>query len=183
MSEKSEKKIEEKIQKDRKQEAKKKPETRVVREETLVRILSTDIPGNKKVLAGLTRIKGVSWGFSNGTCHMLGIDKTKKISELSAEEIKNISEFIKKPRLPEFMMNRRKDFETGLSSHLTGSDLDIKKEFDIKRLKKIRSYRGWRHATGQPTRGQRTRSHFRTRGKGVKKAVGVMSKPRPGKTG
>ena len=182
MSEKSERKIQDKINKDKKLE-KKKLESRPLIEESLVRILSTDIPGNKRVFVGLTRIKGVSWGFSNALCYKLGINKDKKISELSQDEIKAISDFIKEPKLPDFMLNRRKDVETGISGHVFGSDLDLKKEFDIKRLKKIRSYRGWRHATGQPTRGQRTRSHFRTRGKGVKKAVGVMSKPKPGKTG
>ena len=40
--------------------------------------------------------------------------------------------------------------------------LELQKEFDIKRLKKIKSYRGLRHSTGQPVRGQRTKSHFRT---------------------
>lgn len=180
MSEKSEQKIEEKIRKDKKPE-KKRPEMKAVKEESLVRILSTDVPGNKRVCAGLTRIKGVSWSFSNALCNKLKIDKNKRIIDLSQEEIKIISEFIKKPELPDFMLNRRKDFETGKSSHLIGADLDLKKEFDIKRLKKIRSYRGWRHATGQPTRGQRTRSHFRTRGKGVRRAIGVMNKPKVGK--
>ena len=48
------------------------------------------------------------------------------------------------------------------------------KETKGRRLKKIRSYRGSRHAFGQPTRGQRTKSHFRTR-KG-KKSVGIKKK-------
>ena len=75
-------------------------------------------------------------------------------------------------------MNRRKDFETGKDAHYITTDLDMKKEFDVRRLKKIRSYRGLRHALGQPTRGQRTRSHFRKRGK----TVGVQkSKPKPKK--
>ena len=128
---------------------------------------------------GLTKLKGVSFGFSNALCYKLGIDKARKISSLNADEIKKISDFIKNPMLPDFMLNRRKDFETGVTGHFVGSDLDMKKEFDVKRLKKIRSYRGWRHATGQPTRGQRTRSHFRTKGKGIRKAVGVVSKPKP----
>jgi len=149
------------------------------KEERIIRILSTDVPGNKRIYAGLTRIKGVSWGFSNAVCHILGISKERKILSLSEQEIKKISEFVKNPSLPEFMMNRRKDFEAGRSLHLIGSDLDLQKEFDIKRLKKIRSYRGLRHALGQPVRGQRTRSHFRAKGK--KKAVGVMNKPKAGK--
>jgi len=178
-TEKQEQKIEEKKNK----QERKKPEAKAIIEESLIRILSTDIPGSRNVYTGLTRIKGVSWSLSNALCNKLKINKNKKISELSQEEIKEISEFIKNPKLPEFMLNRRKDFETGASKHYHGTDLDLKKEFDIKRLKKIRSYRGWRHATGQPTRGQRTRSHFRVRGKGGKKAVGVMNKPKTGKTG
>jgi small subunit ribosomal protein S13 len=152
-----------------------KPEEKMAREERLVRILSTDIPGNKKVYIGLTRIKGVSFCFSNALCFVLGIDKNKKVTTLTEEEIKKISEFIKNPKdLPDYLLNRRKDIETGKTLHLTLNDLDMQKEFDIKRLKKIRSYRGLRHALGQPVRGQRTKSHFRKRDK--KKAVGVQLK-------
>jgi len=142
---------------------------------SLVRIMQTDIPGNKNILTGLTYIKGVSWSFSNAICKILELNPNKKISELDEKEIGKIIKFFQSPHsLPKFLLNRRKDFETGEDSHLTGSSLDMKKEFDIRRLKKIRSYRGLRHATGQPTRGQRTKSHFRTRGK--KKAVGVQKK-------
>lgn len=156
-----------------------KKHTAPIIEDSLVRILATDVPGSKKVIVGLTEIKGVSWGFSNAVCTLLKIDKKRAVSSLSKEEIENISDFIKNPAkhpgMPSFLLNRRKDFETGENMHLYGSDLDLQKEFDVKRLKKIRSYRGLRHATGQPSRGQRTKSHFRTRGK--KKAVGVRSKP------
>ena len=61
------------------------------------------------------------------------------------------------------MKNRRLDIETGKTSHLYGADLEITKEFDIKRLKKIKSYKGIRHSFRLPVRGQRTKSHFRTR--------------------
>jgi small subunit ribosomal protein S13 len=145
-------------------------------EESLIRILSTDIPGDMSIYAGLTRIKGVSWSYSNAVCNMLKIDKMMKISELNEEEIKKISEFIKNPRVPEFVLNRKKDLETGKSGHLTGVDLDMAKEFDIKRMKKIRSYKGIRHILGQPVRGQRTKSHFRKN-----RAVGVMGKSKKGK--
>jgi len=146
---------------------------------SLVRILQTDIPGNKNILTGLTYIKGVSWALSNATCKILKLNPNKKISELTEDEIQEIIKFLQKPHsIPLFMFNRRKDFETGEDNHLIGTTLDMRKEFDIRRLKKIRSYRGLRHATGQPTRGQRTKSHFRTRGK--KKAVGVQKKkPEP----
>ncbi len=142
---------------------------------SLVRIMQTDIPGNKNTLTGLTYIKGVSWSFSNAVCKILELNPNKKISELDEKEIEKIIKFLQNPHsLPEFLLNRRKDFESGMGSHLIGAYLDMRKEFDIRRLKKIRSYRGLRHATGQPSRGQRTKSHFRTRGK--KKAVGVQKK-------
>ncbi len=141
---------------------------------SIVRIMQTDIPGHKKVLTGLTYIKGVSWAISNAVCKILKLDENKKIEELNEKEINLITDFLKDPKLPRFLVNRRKDFETGKDSHLIGSNLDMKKEFDIRRLKKIRSYRGLRHALGQPTRGQRTRSHFRSKGK--KRAVGVIKK-------
>ena len=142
---------------------------------SIVRIMQTDIPGNKKILTGLTYLKGVSWSVSNAVCKKLNLNPDKKISELDESEIKKITEFLKDPKdMPDFLMNRRNDFETGEDSHLTGTSLEMKKEFDVRRLKKIRSYRGLRHALGQPSRGQRTRSHFRARGK--KKSVGVKRK-------
>src|SRR3989338_6522199 len=88
------------------------------REETLIRILSTDIPGNASVYAGLTKIDGISWSFSNAICKSLNFSREKKIKELSEEEIKKISDFAKNPKLPEFMLNRRKDFESGENKHL-----------------------------------------------------------------
>jgi len=141
---------------------------------SIIRIMQTDIPGNKRVLTGLTYIKGISWSVSNAICKILKIDSDKKISDLDKKEIERIIEFLNNPSLPKFLTNRRRDFETGEDSHLIGTNLDMKKEFDIRRLKKIRSYRGLRHALGQPTRGQRTRSHFRAKGK--KKAIGVKRK-------
>jgi len=157
-----------------------KPEKQNVKREevSLIRILSTDIPGNLNVYAGLTRIKGVSWSMSNGICHQLNLERTKKVSNLSKEEIEKISEFIKKPNLPVFLLNRRKDRETGEDKHVTCTDLDLNRELDIKRFRKIKSYRGLRHALGQPVRGQRTRSHFRKN-----KTVGVQKKAKVGKKG
>jgi small subunit ribosomal protein S13 len=141
---------------------------------SIIRILQTDIPGNKHLLTGLTYIKGVSWAISNAICKILKMDPDKRVSDLDEKEITNITEFLNNPKLPEYLLNRRNDFETGEDGHLITTGLDMKKEFDIRRLKKIRSYRGLRHAFGHPTRGQRTRSNFRAKGK--KKAVGVKKK-------
>ena len=145
-----------------------------LREDRVVRILSKDIEGKMSVYSGLAKIKGVSWSFSNAICNSLGIDKKKKIGSLSNEEITKISEFVKNPKAPTFLLNRRKDFQSGEDKHLNGSDLELQQEFDIKRLKKIKSYRGLRHISNLPLRGQRTRSHFRKnrrKGSGIKKKV------------
>ena len=86
---------------------------------------------------------------------------------MSKDEIKKVEEVLSNLNIFPFLKNRRLDPETGETEHLCGSDLDMTKEFDIKRLRKIRSYRGIRHSSGQPVRGQRTKSHFRKRGQAV----------------
>lgn len=142
------------------------------REERLVRILSKDIEGKMKVYVGLTKIKGISWSFSNAICNSLKIDKNRTIGSLTDEEIKKILDFIKEPSIPTYLFNRQRDTETGKERHLTGTDLDLRKDFDIKKLKKIKSYKGLRHTAKLPVRGQRTKAHFRTnrkKGSGIKK--------------
>lgn len=148
--------------------------TEQTNEEKVVRILSTDIEGKMSIYAGFTKIKGISWSFSNAVCTLLKIDKKRQIGSLTNDELKKITEFIKNPKVPEFILNRRKDFETGENKHLVVADLELRKEFDIKKLKKIKSYRGFRHMSGLPSRGQRTKSNFRTnrrKGAGIKKKV------------
>ncbi len=145
-------------------------------EEKLIRILSKDIEGKLKVYVGLTKIKGISWSLSNAICKSLKIDKSRQIGSLSKEEIDKINDFIKKPTMPVYLFNRKFDTETGENKHLIGSDLELQKEMDIGRLKKIKSYKGFRHAVGLPVRGQRTKSHFR---KNKKKSVGIKKKVKP----
>ncbi len=139
--------------------------------ETLVRILGYDIPGSKNLYLGLTYIKGISWSIANAICLKLNLQRTKKIAQLSKDEIHHIENFLKELSIPDFLKNRRFDPETGETKHFYGTDLDMKKEFDIKKMIKMRSYRGVRHATGQPVRGQKTRSHFRSRKN--KKVAGI----------
>lgn len=164
-------------QEKKKPESLAKAEKRAVQQqdenEILVRILGYDIPGSKNVMTGLTRIKGVSWAISNMTCIKLNIPKSKKISELSKQEIQELETFFKSFEVLGFLKNRRFDLESGESKHYFGSNLDVKREFDIKRLREIKSYRGLRHALKLPVRGQRTRSHFRSKGvaMGVKRKV------------
>ncbi len=142
-------------------------------DEKLVRILAKDIDGGLNVYVGLTKIKGISWSMSNAICKLLKLDKKKKIVDLTKEEIEKINEFVKSPKVPLFLLNRNVDFETGVNRHLIGTTLELQKEMDIGRLKKIKSYKGLRHSTGLPLRGQRTRSHFRTN---RRKSVGIKRK-------
>jgi len=144
--------------------------------ERIVRVMSKDIEGGMTIYAGLTKIKGISWAMANALCKTLKMDKKRKIGSLTPTEIEKLSEFVKNPTFPKHLINRQKDFETGEDKHLTGSNLELQNEFDIKRLKKIKSYRGYRHMAGLPLRGQRTRSNFR---KNRSKGVGIKKKKKP----
>lgn len=145
------------------------------KEVKLIRILSKDIPGDKKLKVGLTLIKGISWSFANALCKKTGLDENKQIQELSPEEIETIISFVKTPTIPGFLKNRQKDIDSGEDKHLHGSDLTLQKDFDLKKMKKMKSYKGVRHTMGLPVRGQRTRSNFR-RNKKKGGAVGVKKK-------
>jgi small subunit ribosomal protein S13 len=130
----------------------------------IVRIVNTDIKGEKKVLMGLQKIKGIGYMLSNFICHSTKIDPRKLIGKLSNEEISKLEDVIRNPAkydCPSWMMNRRKDYESGQDMHLITTDLDVTVDNDMKRMKKIRSYKGVRHMLGQPVRGQRTKSNFR----------------------
>jgi small subunit ribosomal protein S13 len=154
------------------QKTEKKGRPPVEDNEILVRILGQDIPGSKNVYSGLTRIKGISWVISNALCRQIKLNKNTKIATLTKDDISKIELALKNLDIPVFLKNRRSDFDSGINEHLFGINLDMKKEFDIKRLKQIRSYKGNRHSLRLPVRGQRTRSHFRKIGiaVGVKKA-------------
>ena len=167
----AEKKTDKKDYKKAPEKIEKKPYVQEENNEILVRIMDNDIPGSKGVYPGLTRIKGVSWSIAHATCVLLTIPPRKKIAELTKEDIVKIEQFLRNLPVANFLKNRRSDRETGETKHYIGSDLEIKKEFDIKRLKEIRSYKGIRHAAKLPVRGQRTRSHFRAKGRamGIKK--------------
>lgn len=130
----------------------------------LVRVASTDLVGSKQILYALTKIKGVSVMYSNALLSVSGIPKDKKAGVLTDSEVSKLNEILENPlkfKIPEWMFNRRKDYETGDDVHIITSDLTFTKDNDIKRLKKTKSNRGMRHAWGLPLRGQRTKSNFR----------------------
>ena len=139
----------------------------------LVRIADTDLAGAKQLHLALTAIKGINFSFSNMLCKIAGIDKSRQVGTLSDAEVSKLNEIIKEPAkfgAPGWMLNRNKDYDSGINMHLIRGDLQFQKENDIKRLRMIKSYKGSRHAAGLPVRGQRTRTNARTR-KGPKKTV------------
>ena len=138
----------------------------------IVRVLDTDLDGNKKIYNSLRKIKGIGFMMGNFICNSLNIDKNRKIGSLTEKEVTSIEALMKDyKKIPSWLLNRRKDYDSGEDIHLVTSKLKLRREFDIKRLMKIKSYRGMRHSTGLPVRGQRTKGHFR---KG--KSVGVQKK-------
>jgi len=147
----------------------------------IVRVVTTDLDGNKPILQAMRKIKGISHSLANAICHITKIDKNKKAGNLTKEEITKIESVIKEPiknNIPSWLLNRRADPETNQNKHLVATDLRFQQESDIKRLKKIKSYKGMRHAVGLPVRGQKTRSNFR---KNKGKAMGVKRKKKSGK--
>ena len=130
----------------------------------IVRVVNTDLKGEKSVLMALQKIKGIGYMFSNFICFSAKVDPTKITGKLSNDEVTKLEDVIKNPakyNCPSWMMNRRKDYNTGEDMHLLNVDLNLTVDDDLKRMKKIRSYRGVRHMLGQPVRGQRTKSNFR----------------------
>jgi len=153
----------------------------------IVRIVNTDLDGNKPIMQALRKIRGISHSIAGAICNNTSIIKTKKAGVLEDAEIKKLDGEIKAifTRLPEWMLNRRSTVP-GESSHLTGSDLDFSREEDIRLMKKIRCYKGIRHSLGLPVRGQHTRSNFRrNKGKGLgvhRKSVGQQAPPAESKS-
>ncbi|MET1160711.1 MAG: 30S ribosomal protein S13 [Thermoprotei archaeon] len=131
----------------------------------IVRIAATDIDGSLKTVYGLAEIKGVGVNLANAICRVLGLDPNMKIGYLTDEEIEKIEDVIKNPLkygIPSWMLNRRKDYTTGQDVHLVGAELIYYVRQDIEREKRIKSWRGIRHALGLKVRGQRTRTTGRT---------------------
>ena len=120
----------------------------------MARIAGVNIPQNKLVHIGLTYIYGIGNKFSQQICNELEIPKSKRVNELTDDQILKIREYIDQKFTVEGDLRR----ETSLS---------------IKRLIDLATYRGSRHRKKLPVRGQRTRCNSRTR-KG--KAVAIAGK-------
>ncbi|MBI5392105.1 30S ribosomal protein S13 [Candidatus Woesearchaeota archaeon] len=158
------------------------PEEKQEQLKPFLRVLNTDLHGEKPLIQAIRKVHGIGFSMANAICRKLSLDPLQKAGLVDDATVKKIELLIKsKEGLPTWMYNRKGDFETGEDVHLTGSDLKLQQEFDVKRMKKIKTYRGMRHSIGQPVRGQRTRSHFRKgRAVGVQKTK-IVAAPKPAK--
>ncbi|MEF3254140.1 MAG: 30S ribosomal protein S13 [Deferribacterales bacterium] len=110
----------------------------------MARVAGVDIPNNKNIEIGLTYIYGIGRKTANKIIDDLGLDRNKKVAELTEQEISAIRNYIDENLKVEGDL--RKDIS-----------------LNIKRLIEINCYRGVRHKNGLPVRGQKTRSNARTK--------------------
>ncbi len=122
----------------------------------MARISGVDLPNNKRCDVGLTYMYGVGPKIALEILEKVGIDKTKKIGDLSSDEISQLRKVIEK-------------------EYITEGDLRTQILMNIKRLNDIGAYRGLRHRHGLPVRGQKTGTNARTR-KGPRKTVAGKKK-------
>ncbi len=116
------------------------------------RVIGIDIPDNKRLLISLTYIYGIGRSLSNEILNKLGLSPDMKARDLSQEEIAKLNATLQ-------------------SEYAVEGDLRRSIQGNIKRLISINSYRGQRHRSGLPVRGQRTRGNFRHG-----KTIGVRKK-------
>ena len=143
----------------------------------IVRVANTDLDGSKQIHHALNKIKGVSFMFANAVCNLSNIDRNKKTGNLTIDEVNELTDMVKNPSkygFPTWILNRRKDYVAGADKHLIGADLKWQVENDIKLMKMIRSYKGVRHMSRLPVRGQKTKNNFRK--KTGKSSLGVQRK-------
>lgn len=122
----------------------------------MARIAGINIPTNKRVIIALTYIHGIGRKTAEEIADKLGIDHTRRVQDLSDEEVLRIREAID-------------------ADYSVEGDLRRDTAMNIKRLMDLRSYRGLRHRAGLPVRGQRTHTNARTR-KGKAKPIAGKKK-------
>lgn len=121
----------------------------------MARISGIELNDKWRIDYALTRIKGIGWAMSNKILTLLKFDLSRRVKDLSAEEINKI---------------------TGkIEEYPTEGDLVRRVKANINRLQAIGSYRGIRHTKGLPVRGQRTKTNARTK-RGKRKTVGAFKK-------
>ncbi len=121
----------------------------------MARIKNIELPGEKHTVIGLTAIYGIGRNLAKDICENAKVDPTKKIKDLTDEEIQKLRSEVDK--------------------YTVEGDLRRDVQLSIKNKMEINSYQGTRHKKGLPVRGQRTSRNARTR-KGKGKVVANKKK-------
>jgi len=140
----------------------------------IVRIAGTDLDGTLIVAQALTGINGIGTRLANVIAEKAGIDPATRLGFLPDGKVRRIEEIIESPLkngVPSWLLNRPKDEGTGKDTLLIGPDLELQIKSDMDQMKKIKSWRGYRHSYGLRVRGQKTRTTGRK-----KKALGVKKR-------
>lgn len=144
----------------------------------IVRIAGKDIKGHVPLKRALLRVRGFGHTTAKVASEVisqeLGISPDTKSGSFTDEQIEKIDALlasIHKYNVPKFLLNRRKDFDSGEDMHVIMNDLIFAIRQDIEKEKKLYTWKGYRHAYGQKVRGQRTKNTGR---KGM--ALGVLRK-------
>jgi len=122
------------------------------------RIVGINIPENKSILISLTYIYGIGLALSRKILSEAKVNPSLRAKDLTADQVNALKEIIEK-------------------NYKIEGDLRREIMMNIKRLKDIGSWRGFRHIKGLPVRGQRTRTNTRTVRGNVRKTVGSGRKP------
>ncbi|MDH5437799.1 MAG: 30S ribosomal protein S13 [Candidatus Bathyarchaeota archaeon] len=140
----------------------------------IIRIAGADLDGAQKVGYALTRVNGIGIRLANVITQKAGVDPQIRLGFLPEADIEKIEDVLRNPTkygLPSWILNRPKNRETGKDVHLIGPDLTLQIKSDIDEMKKVKSWKGFRHSHGLKARGQRTKTTGRKA-----KAVGVRKK-------
>jgi small subunit ribosomal protein S13 len=129
----------------------------------MARIAGVDLPPQKRLWIGLTAIYGIGQARARTIAEKAGVDFTKKIRDLTEDEINHIRRVIEQEGRVE-------------------GDLRKEIQMNIRRLIEIQAYRGIRHRRNLPVRGQRTHTNARTR-KGPRRGAVAAKKTVKGKKG
>lgn len=142
------------------------------------RIAGKDVSGDYVLAKALLRVRGIGKGLNRVVAKLIsakiGVPQNVQVGDLSDEQLEKIDEVVgslHRQGLPEFMLNRRKDYLDGSSRHVIMNDLIFANKQDVDREKNTYTWKGYRHAYGQKVRGQRTRNTGR-----VGMSVGVLRK-------
>ncbi len=133
----------------------------------IVRIAGVDCDGKRKVLDGLSLVKGLGWATARAICITLNIPMDVRLGYLTDDEVARIEAAINNPqslKIPAWMLDRRRDPVTSEDKHLLTSDLELTQKMDVERMMRIKSWKGVRHSLGLKVRGQSTRTTGRTGG-------------------